>query len=337
MKTRLSFSVNDLAETRFAISPMWEVVTSFRALAAAEVPGPHRGWAAQVRPRLAAAGLDRGWLADMIPPIGHLPDFLNPTSPTASPGLSDELAAVEATDPEQVRRDLDHLAAEREGRLSLRLRNLHRTPWVYLPRIVTEIEDYWRLAIAPYWARIRSLLEADLFHRGRQVAEHGTAQALDELHPTVRWANGSLHLVERHCAITRIETGAGLLLVPSVFAWPRVLTRSIVSEPPQLAYPARGIGTLWQRRTHAHMESLAAVIGRSRALLLAELDAPASTTELAHRSGLSAAGVSQHLTALRAAGLTSTHRAGRSVLYARTGLAEALLLGDAVVDAGSDR
>ncbi|MFD1544726.1 ArsR/SmtB family transcription factor [Nonomuraea guangzhouensis] len=325
MKARLTFSVNDLAETRFAVSPMWEVVTSFRALSAAVVPHPHRWWADQVRPRLAAAGLDRGWLADMIPPIGHLPDFLNPALATSSPGLSDELAAIEATDPEQVRRDLDQLAAEREGRLSPRLRSLHRTPRTCLPRIVAEIEAYWGLAIAPYWARIRSVLEADVFHRGRQVAEQGTAQALDELHHTVRWANGSLHLVQRHCAITRIETGAGLLLVPSVFAWPRVLTRSVVSEPPQLAYPARGIGTLWERRTHARMEALAAVIGRTRALILTELDAPASTTELAQRSGLSAAGVSQHLTALRAAGLTSTHRAGRSVLYARTGLADALL------------
>ncbi|WP_214318104.1 ArsR/SmtB family transcription factor [Nonomuraea sediminis] len=323
MKARLTFSVDDLAETRFAVSPMWEVVTSCRALAAAAVPDPHRGWADQVRPRLAAAGLDRGWLADMIPPTGHLPDFLNPT--TASHELSEELAAIEATDPEQVRRDLDQLAAERDGRLSSRLLSLHRNPRTYLPRIVAEIEVYWQLAMAPYWARIHSVLEADVFHRGRQVAEHGTAQALDQLHHTVRWVSGGLHLVQRHCAITRIETGAGLLLVPSVFAWPRVLTRSVASEPPQLAYPARGIGTLWERRTHARMEALAAVIGRSRALILAELDSPASTTELAQRSGLSAAGVSQHLTALRAAGLTSTHRAGRSVFYARTGLADALL------------
>ncbi|MBN6054734.1 winged helix-turn-helix transcriptional regulator [Nonomuraea sp. RK-328] len=329
MKARLAFSVHDLAETRFVVSPMWEVVTSFRTLATPVVPLPHRGWADQVRPRLAAAGLDRGWLADMIPPAGHLPDFLNPAPVTPSPGLSDELAAIEATDPEQIRQDLDHLAAERGGRLSPRLRSLHRTPRTCLPRIVAEIEAYWGLAMAPYWARIRSVLEADIFHRGRQVAEQGTAQALDDLHHTVRWADGSLHLVQRHCAITRIETGAGLLLVPSVFAWPRVLTRSVASEPPQLAYPARGIGTLWERRNHAHLDALAAVIGRSRALILAELDTPASTTELARRSGLSAAGVSQHLTALRAAGLTSTHRAGRSVLYARTGLADAMLTAQA--------
>ena len=49
------------------------------------------------------------------------------------------------------------------------------------------------------------------------------------------------------------------------------------------------------------------------------------TTELAHRCGLSAPGASQHLTALRDAGLVTAHRAGRSVLYARTSVADALL------------
>jgi DNA-binding transcriptional ArsR family regulator len=321
MKADLTFSVNDLAQTRFAISPMWEVVTSFRVLAGASVPGPHRPWADQVRPRLMADG----WLADMIPPVGHLPDFLTPTPAASFSALGDELAAIERTDPEQVRLDLDYLAAERGGRLSPQLRGLYREPHVHLPRLTAEIEVYWELALAPYWDRIRAALEADIFHRGRRVAEHGTAQALDELHETVRWDDGSLRLVQRHCAITRVELASGLLLVPSVFAWPRVLTRSVASEPPHLAYPARGIGTLWERRTYTHVDALAAVIGRSRALILAELDTPASTTELAQRSGLSAAGISQHLTALRAAGLTSTHRAGRSVLYARTGLADALL------------
>lgn len=325
MKTHLAFSVHDLAETRFAVSPMWEVVTSVRTLAAPVVPEPHRRWADDVRPRLAAAGLAHGWLADMIPYAGHLPDFLNPTPATPTPGLSGELAAIQATAPEQVRRDLDYLAAERDGRLSPRLRSLYKAPETCLPRVVAEIEVYWRLALAPYWDRIRPVLEADIFHRGRQVAEHGTAEALDELHHTVRWAAGGLHLAQRHCAVTRIETGAGLLLVPSVFAWPRVLTRSVPSEPPQLAYPARGIGTLWRHRTYEHIDALAAVIGRSRALILSEMESPVSTSELALRSGLSAPSVSQHLTALRAAGLVTSHRAGRSVLYARTGIADALL------------
>ncbi|MDG4808648.1 helix-turn-helix domain-containing protein [Micromonospora sp. WMMD1120] len=59
--------------------------------------------------------------------------------------------------------------------------------------------------------------------------------------------------------------------------------------------------------------------------LLTELVAPLSTTELARRSGMTAGGVSQHLGALRAAGLVLTHRRGRTLISARTDLAEALL------------
>ncbi|EST36094.1 ArsR/SmtB family transcription factor [Streptomyces roseochromogenus] len=70
---------------------------------------------------------------------------------------------------------------------------------------------------------------------------------------------------------------------------------------------------------------MAAVLGRSRTRLLIELDTPASTTQLAHRTGLSPAGVSQYLTTLRGAGLVGAHRACRSVLYARTAAAETLL------------
>ncbi|GAA1402626.1 DUF5937 family protein [Kitasatospora putterlickiae] len=329
MRTELALSADDLARTRFAVSPMWEVVTSLRVLAQPVVPAPHRHWAAQVRPRLAAAGPAVRRLAAMVPPTGHLPDFLNPVPATTTPALADELAAITATSPELVRADLAVLAAERGGPLPAALEPLHRDPAARLPRIAADIEAYWELALAPYWARIRALLDADVLHRARQAVGHGTARVLDDLHETVRWdgrGSGALRLEQRHCAVERLDAAAGLVLVPSVFAWPRVLTRALPPDPPQLAYPARGIATLWEPRPAAGApDTLAAVLGRSRARLLAELDAPASTTDLARRTGLSAAGASQHLTALRAAGLTSAHRAGHAVLHARTALADALL------------
>ncbi|MFD0278252.1 ArsR/SmtB family transcription factor [Kitasatospora sp. NPDC127111] len=325
MRTALTFSASDVALTRFAVSPMQEVVTGLRALAHTPVPALHRRWADRVRPRLAAAGLDRGPLATMVPPTGHLPDFLNPAPAGPAPALAEELAAITATDAAQVRADLDLLAAERGGRLPAPLEPLYRDPPAHLALLATEIETYWQVALAPYWDRIRALLEADVFHRTRQAAEHGTARVLDDLHETVRWDGRSLRLEHRHCAVDRLNAGGGLLLLPSAFAWPRVLTRVLPPDPPQLVYPARGLATLWEPRPGADTEALAAVVGKTRARLLAELDSPASTTELAGRTGLSAAAVSQHLTALRAAGLTTAHRAGHAVLYARTTVADLLL------------
>jgi DNA-binding transcriptional ArsR family regulator len=58
--------------------------------------------------------------------------------------------------------------------------------------------------------------------------------------------------------------------------------------------------------------------------MLADLAAPRSTAELAKRLSLSPATTSHHLTALRDAGLVTGSRAGRSVLYARTSLGDAL-------------
>lgn len=323
MEYELSFSASDLAQTRFAVSPMWEVVTSFRLLLGETEPPLHRRWAAQVRPRLQSAGLDRGWIAALIPGTGYLADFLNPTPAGPFPDLAAELAAIRAGSPQNVRADLATLAAK--SRPAPRLRLLHEDPEAVLEKVTDEIETYWELALAPYWHRIRQLLEADVFHRARQVAEHGSAHVLNELHDSVSWDAGTLRMVRMHCALTRDQTGAGLLLVPSAFAWPRVLTRSVAPDPLQVAYPARGIGALWEPRATKATDAVAAVLGRSRTLLLAELDTPASTTQLARHSGLSAAAVSQHLTALRDAGLVTGHRAGRSVLYARTAIADALL------------
>ncbi|MFC8493280.1 DUF5937 family protein [Streptomyces sp. NPDC057235] len=322
METELSFSAADLAQTRFAVSPLWEVVTSFRVLAQRSDSAPHQRWAAQVRPRIVRAGLDRGRLAALVPAHGYLADFLNPTPTGPFPALGAELDAVRRTPAGQVREELRMLATDGGGG---RLQSLYDDPEAVLPKVAEEIETYWELALAPYWARIQKVLEADVFHRARQVAEHGSARVLGELHETVRWDDGTLRLVRRHCALTRDKTGSGLLLVPSVFVWPRVLTRSVHPDPPQLAYPARGFGSVWESRTTASTDAVAAVLGRSRTLLLASLDTPASTTQLATHSGLSAAGVSQHLIALRNAGLVTAHRSGRSVLYARTSVADQLL------------
>ncbi|GAA0950579.1 ArsR/SmtB family transcription factor [Virgisporangium aurantiacum] len=317
--SELAFTADDLAMTRFAVSPMFEVVTSFRLLATGTAHPVHGRWLGQVRPRVAAARLDSGWLAELVPPQGYLPDFLTPPPGERAPTIQTELAALRATPAEEVRADLDVL-----GDLSGRGRALRRDPAGHLGRIADEIEAYWRLAVAPYWARIRTVLDADVFHRARQVAEHGAAHLFNDLHATLSWDDNTLRMVRRHCAMPRESTGRGLLLIPSVFAG-QILTWSRPPLPPELIYPARGTGPLWDHRPVSRGDAIAAVLGRSRAALLTELEAPASTTELARRTGISAAAVSQHLTTMRDAGMVSAHRAGRSVLYARTLVAESLL------------
>ncbi|MFI5649319.1 DUF5937 family protein [Kitasatospora sp. NPDC051705] len=324
MTAELQFTAGDLARMRFAVSPMWEVGPSLRLLHSGIAHPVHRPWVEQVRPRLAAAGPERGWLTEIVPPAGYVPDFVNPAPTGAAPTIGSELAAIRATPDAQVRRDLDRLAS-RQGGLGPRLRALHADPAAGLPRLTEAIEAYWELALAPYWARIRAVLDADVLHRARQVAEFGAARVLNDLSTEVHWSEDRLRLRRRSRPLAPGASGAGLLLIPSAFARSALFTQVAAEHPPQLAYPARGTGLLWAARPATGDGALAVVLGRSRTLLLTELDAPASTTELARRTGLSPSAVSRYLTTLRDAGLVSAHRAGRSVLYARTATAEAVL------------
>ena len=70
---------------------------------------------------------------------------------------------------------------------------------------------------------------------------------------------------------------ARLLLVPSVFVWPRVVAVVDPAWPPTVVYPARGIGTLWDPGRAAGPEALAALLGAGRAAVLAALHEPWST------------------------------------------------------------
>ncbi|WP_435372370.1 ArsR family transcriptional regulator [Streptomyces ficellus] len=161
-------------------------------------------------------------------------------------------------------------------------------------------------------------MPADIRYRVGRLVEGGAQHLFADLDPQVTWAGGTLHLEHRTVRGARRLDGRGLLLVPSAFVWPRVF--SVLDEPwqPSLRYPPRAVAMLWHRRSATVSDALAGVLGRSRATLLTELTAPASTTGLARRTGMTPGGVSQHLTALRTAGLVSAHRAGREVLYART-------------------
>jgi biotin operon repressor len=96
-------------------------------------------------------------------------------------------------------------------------------------------------------------------------------------------------------------------------------------EPAMIIYLARGVGTLWESQPLPAPGALAALLGAHRAGLLAALDTPASSTELAARLGVTTTAVNQHLRALRAGGLLVSARHGRSVLYRRSEVADQLL------------
>jgi DNA-binding transcriptional ArsR family regulator len=315
---RFVFSVDDLARTRFAISPMWEAIRSLVALRDPSTAALHVPWLRSLSGRLGGIALEP--VVALIPPRGYAPDFLTP--PPAGPlgRIDDDLSALRRTPVRQIRHDIELFRAEHP-----RTRIAHA--WLEHPRrevrhLADAVEAFWDRAIEPAWPRIRAFLDADIAHRARQLAQGGPAELFADLHPGVAWADDHLDVTSDRDATIELE-GRGLVLMPSAFQWARPATIDLDPWQPTLIYPARGIATLWDKGAHAP-DGLVRLLGATRAAVLADLDAPRSTTDVAQRLSISPAGASHHLTTLRDAGLITARREGRTVLYVRTPTGDAL-------------
>jgi DNA-binding transcriptional ArsR family regulator len=316
---RFEFSVEDLARMRFAISPTWELARSLLALRDPATAALHLPWLRRLSGRLG--GIDLRPAVALIPPAGYMPDFLTPPPDSPIGDIAADLDRIRRTPPERIRDEMALFGRQHRAAAVAR-------PWLEDPRGMAQglagtLEAFWHVALEPHWPRIQALLQADVEHRARRLAEGGPAAVLGGLGDHVRWRADAVEVDMAHDDAIALA-GRGLVLVPSAFLWnrPFVITR----EPwqPTLIYPARGVATLWEEGSRASSEGLAGVLGRTRAALLADLEAPRSTTELARRHGLSPGGASQHLSALRGAGLVVGRRDGRSVLYMRTALGDGL-------------
>ena len=309
-----TFTVEDLARTRFAISPMWELVSGIGLLRDPSLASLHLPWVEEVR--AAAREVDTTTLLELIPPRGYMPDFLTPPPSSPLATFEGELELVRSTPAPQVRREMGFLLGRREPPEILR-------PFLEQPRralagLGETLSRLWARTLESHWPRLRALLEADLLYRSRRLTEGGPAGLFEDLHPNVRFGEARLE-VHASCSANDVAlSGRGLLLVPSAFAWQN--PRLIIDPPwqPTMIYPARGVALLWEPGSARTSEALAGVLGQTRATLLEALDAPVSTTDLAHRLELSPGGVSQALTSLREAGLVAGARRGRSVHYLRT-------------------
>ncbi|MFG1664677.1 ArsR/SmtB family transcription factor [Streptomyces sp. Y7] len=315
--------VDDLADTRFAISPLREVMGSLRALCAPALFPLHTPWRRRVLDRLDPA--DARLLRALVGQNLVLPDFLTPRPRNFAPALEDQLAVVRATPPELVRRDLGATHAPRP--LPDALRQITAPGDGPVAELLEELSElllrYWELAIAPDWPRMRLVLEADITHRARQLATGGAQLLFSDLHRNVRWHEGVLRVAQM---IGRHEVdgaGRGLRLVPSLFAHKPAPPVS-ADEPPMLAYPGRGAATLWEPRPEPDASALTALLGAPRSTVLRLLAEPLPTVELARRLGVTPSAVSQHLKVLHATGLVTRARDGRHVLYRRTGLGDRL-------------
>ncbi|MFF0597268.1 ArsR/SmtB family transcription factor [Streptomyces antibioticus] len=326
MPSRLHFGEDDFLRCRFAVSPLWETQEVVRMLKRPERHGYHAPWLR--RAASVAAGLDLAGLWLLMPRRGHSPDWLCPPPVGPAASFEEEIAAVRASDPAEARTDTARSLADTPGALgSARGRRWLADPAGMVRELADALEETWHTLVAPDWPRLRALLEADVAFHSRRLAEVGLGGLLPEISRRFGWRAGTLTVESRVVHERRLD-GQGLVLMPSVFIWPDVVSTWDPPWQPTLVYPARGIAGLWaEPEDRTAPEVLVRLLGRGRAGVLAALDEPAGTVALAHRLGLAPSSVSAHLTLLRDAGLLVARRYGHQVLYERTPLGMALATG----------
>lgn len=303
----------DLEDIRFAVSPAAETVLSLRAL---QDPGRfplQLPWVRAVQPRLEA--LDWDVLRWLVNETMGSPDFLTPRPTSPLTRLDDELAVIAAVDRATYERQLIAVDGEIPERLA----------WPDgVGRIADALRGYWDAVMAPYWQRMRAILTADISYRGHVVTQHGTGAMLDDLGPAIGYRDGRLR-VDRVSDPSRTERvgGRGLVLQPTLFGPHAVIPFDIGAEP-LLGYPPRGQGRLWSVVAPPSRRDVELLVGTPRARILALLDHPRTTTDLATSLEVTPSAVSQQLQLLRRTGLVEPQRTGKLVLYRRTELADLL-------------
>ncbi|MFJ1645575.1 ArsR/SmtB family transcription factor [Streptomyces sp. NPDC088258] len=327
---RIHFTEKDLARVRMAPGPdpLWETILSFHRIRDRRAPLAYGEWRAEARSRLNG---ETSLLSALVPQRGYFPDFLTPVQGRL--GLEAGLEALRATASERVRGDLALLRAG--GARSVRKDPGERLATFadggpgHLGRLVEAVRTYHRAAVEPYWAHVRTRVEADRALRGRALLDGGSDELLSSLPPMVRWRGPVLEAdypVEREL---RLE-GRGLLLQPSFFCRTTPVVYRDPALAPVLVYPITHSEA--PAATDRVGPSLGRLVGHTRSAVLRAIEHGCTTSELARRTGVSLASASQHACVLREAGLISTLRHGNAVLHTLTPLGGALLRGGVRVD-----
>lgn len=158
-----ALSADDLADTRFAISPVQELVCSLWALRDPGRYALHLPWC-----RAAVAALTAPDLQALMALVGErrgLPDFLTPRPATFAPSIEDQIAQIRRVPADLVERDLVATHAPHPVPAILRANDL--------AGLADLLERYWAAAFAEDWPRMRLVLEADTTYRARQLAVGG--------------------------------------------------------------------------------------------------------------------------------------------------------------------
>jgi DNA-binding transcriptional ArsR family regulator len=323
---RIEASSEDVTASRFAISPLWELIQALRRLSGRDKyrdTTALRPWLARTRDRYLRLARETDLeVLNALEPPGWGADFVAPVPAGVSTTIAELLGQVRATPLDVAHREVAEALSRQpaDPRVERILTRDDVTEYV-----ADVLAVAWRALLEPEWPTLRAILERDVVYRAGQLTTRGWAAALGDLHPRLSWQQDHIELDALGQQDDTDLGGRGLLFIPSVFVWPGIAMDFDAPWPPVLFYPARGVTALWERHPENQTGALGRLLGGSRAAVLVALEEPASTSQLAAILGQSLGGLGGHLAALRDAGLATRARSGRSVLYSRTPVGDALV------------
>ncbi len=325
---RVHFTADDLARTRFSEAPA-PLVETWLAMVELRRAGVGHG---RMRTRLWLREAQQAFpptarpLLDLLGPRGPWPGFID----SMAPDLAEALDFVRATPRSDLRSELAELWGDRPGRPPAWLRDLAAGDTNALETVVRALRDLHDAVVAPRWEGVLNSFHGDVARRMPVLAAGGHQELFDTLHGQLRWRHNGL---ERPGHDLEYELqGDGLLLLPLAF-WtgpPLFVTGDGVRIPNALLYAAQPVGQLagddgGVMAGPAGNDSLAALLGPTRAAVLRALREPRGTADLAYMVGISPASASEHAKVLRDAYLIETRREGRSVRHSLTPLGRTML------------
>ncbi|MER5432066.1 helix-turn-helix domain-containing protein [Streptomyces sp. NPDC002588] len=308
---RIHLSPEGLSSIRFAPrpAPLYELNAALMMLCRTESDPLFGRWQRRIRHSLGDTTRPLGDLVSAV----RCPEFVIVPGDTVAEGQR----VMRNVPLGLLRSGIEMMYPARTSRIPRWIRDLHRghaESWQLLFRAQ---RDAYETILRPSWSAVQDLHRTEFTRHALTTAEHGIGGALVRLLPGSRLHEGVWEIdTPRHRDI-RLG-GQGAVLVPT-FHWtgyPLVSDRP--GQPVLLVYPA-GSGLAFPPATSIG-DTLANILGQTRANLLRLLSDEHTTSDAARRLGVSNATVSEHTTALRRAGLITTVRAGRAVLHNRTPL-----------------
>lgn len=327
----------------FAPSPLAELSSALHLLVEPAHHPTQNSWVTSIAASTEPQLLDRMLDADFMWRTSRA-DMLLPAEPGAT--LTDELDAVDRLDDETwvsaalitsscgtvpLYRDLRSPLVDSRARDLARERAVARGPRQigFVDYVLADppraratvrqlLDDCDAAFFADAWKRVQPHLVADARLKNDLLASVGLARTLDSVSPAVTVDDERMRIVVDKLQDNATSAdGRGVTFLPSVFGHPHLLVVHAPGWRPVIQYPAIGDGVpvlvtsldTIQERLHALDNPVRLRIAKSL------IRGQHTTADLAGIWGLTAPEVSRHLATLKDAGIVTSARRGRYVVY----------------------